>query len=152
MEKAGGYETAEFSMDGFFDNIEGHQTQAAFMGAVDQVVLDNALFSEEKVEAVLGILKAADSDEYQEFVNMQELISKIEFYCKHDDDFANAADSSEELGTLRDAFSPDSDDETGGGNVISLADAARKKKEKDKKRLPRLAYIIPPPEEDSDAA
>lgn len=80
---------------------------AAFQGAMNDVLSDEALRLEEQVEAMEAIILEANSELYYDLVDFQAMATQIEFYCNHNHELEHMLHENETMGSFLDENSSD---------------------------------------------
>lgn len=112
----------------FFDQfgMEDFDINAAFQGAVADVVTNQELALDEKVRRMESIVAEGSSELYRDFVDFSQLAQQMEMLCAHDHDLQSAFESSSSLSSLMNR------NEQKHGHDHDEKDAKKSKKKKTK--------------------
>jgi|GEM_PF-6262811 len=79
------------------ESLDSFNLNAAFQSALADIVEDEALMLEQKVQRIEAVITESASDLYREFVDFRALAAQVELFCTHDHGLRQAVTSSEVL-------------------------------------------------------
>lgn len=122
--------------------MENFDVDAAFQGAIADVVTDTELLLNEKVLRIERVIEDANSDFYQGFVDLRNMAARIEMFCNHDHTLQSALESSESVSNFLNEHTPAHEEESmTNGKRTKKLEKAKKKKNKKVKRLSGWALL-----------
>lgn len=93
-------ETEQSFLDEELFFIEDMDFDAVFRDALSDVVSDQELLLSEKVQRIETIFSEAESEIYNEFIDLQLLSMQLEYFCNHNHDLEEALYASEYMRSL----------------------------------------------------